>query len=74
MCDRYPRLLSFALDEDISVATLLNEEDMTSKLYLPLSIEAFQELQSVQQLAIDNPLDAETHDQRCFVWGSKYSV
>jgi hypothetical protein len=74
MCDRYPRLFSFALDEDISVATLLNEEDMTSKLYLPLSIEAFQELQSVQQLAIDNPLDAETHDQRSFVWGRKYSV
>jgi hypothetical protein len=73
LCDRYPRLFSFALDEDISVATLLSAEDMTSKFHLPLSMEAFQELQSVQQLAIANPLTSTTHDHRSFVWGSKYS-
>jgi hypothetical protein len=73
LCDRYPRLFSFALDEHILVAALLSADDMTSKFYLPLSIEAYQELQLVQQLARNNPLIADAHDTRCFVWGEKYT-
>jgi hypothetical protein len=73
LCDKFPRLFSFALDEDISVASLCSEEDISSKFFLPLSIEAFQELQVVQQIARDNPLNSEEHDQRRFVWGDKYS-
>jgi hypothetical protein len=73
MCDRFPRLFSFALDEDISVAALLSAEDLTSKFYLPLSVEAFQELQVIQQITNDNPLIPDNHDQRIFVWGEKYT-
>jgi hypothetical protein len=73
LCDRFPRLFSFALDEDISVAALLSMDDITSKFYLPLSIEAFQELQVVQQMASDIPLVPANHDQRSFVWGRKYT-
>jgi hypothetical protein len=41
LCDRYPRLFSFALDEYITVVALLSADDMTSQFYLPLSIEGF---------------------------------
>jgi hypothetical protein len=36
LCDKFPRLFSFALDEDISVADLFSAGDMTSKFFLPL--------------------------------------
>jgi hypothetical protein len=58
MCDKYPRLFSYAQNEDISVASLVLSEDISSCFALPLSVEAFQELQE---------------DQRVFVWGEKYT-
>jgi hypothetical protein len=73
LCDQYPRLFSFALDEDISVAALFSAEDMTSKFHLPLSTEAFQELQIIQQLSDNTPIVTDVHDTRSFVWGEKYT-
>jgi hypothetical protein len=55
------------------VAALFSAEDMTSKFHLPLSTEAFQELQIIQQLSDITPIVTEVHDTRSFVWGEKYT-
>jgi hypothetical protein len=45
LCEKFPRLFSFALDEDISVNKIHISEDRFSHFVLPLSIEAFQEFE-----------------------------
>lgn len=74
LCDKFPRLYSYVLDEDESVAILRNSLDLFSHFALPLSVEAYQELQLVSQLLLDTPANVEANDQRSFIWGSsKYS-
>jgi hypothetical protein len=73
LSDRYPRLYSFALDEDVSVASFHTTEDIFSFFALPLSVEAFQELQMVSQLLLEKPINESIHDQRTFVWGTSYA-
>jgi hypothetical protein len=41
MCDQFPRLFSFALEEDTSVADLAITTDLSSLFALPLSVQAF---------------------------------
>jgi hypothetical protein len=73
MCDKYPRLFSYAQNEDISVASLVLSEDISSCFALPLSVEAFQELQEINQLVEATHIDTTATDQRVFVWGEKYT-
>jgi hypothetical protein len=62
LSDKFPRLYSFVLDEDVSVAKMHTSEDLFSQFALPLSVEAFQELQMVTQLLIENPTEADARD------------
>jgi hypothetical protein len=55
MKERFPRLYSYALDENIAATQVLSVADITSLFHLPLSRQAFQELGSMQQLLNDNP-------------------
>jgi hypothetical protein len=73
MCDKYPYLYSYVLDEDLSVADLSQVEDLSSCFALPFSIEAYQEFQQINQLRVNTPLAQDTVDQRVFVWGEKYT-
>lgn len=44
----YPRLHSFAKDSSVSVQQLMLEQDLSDVFALPLSIEAYDELQALQ--------------------------
>jgi hypothetical protein len=70
LCDRFPRLYSFVINEDISVAAFQNAEDIFSHFILPLSNEAFHELQLVFELLLQNPIEANSTDHRIFSWGN----
>jgi hypothetical protein len=70
LCDKFPRLFSFATSEDISVAAMYGTENIFSHFMLPISVEAYQELQDVSAILVNNPIDADSKDQRIFPWGS----
>jgi hypothetical protein len=44
----FPRLFSFAIDTHLSVKDVLNAEDRSQLFALPLSVQAFEEFQSLQ--------------------------
>jgi hypothetical protein len=70
LCDKFPRLFSYALNEDLTVADFAHSPDATSLFSLPLSVQAFEELEQVQQIMENLVIDPSTHDSRVFVWGS----
>jgi hypothetical protein len=72
MKDRFPRLYSYALDENIVATQVFSAADITSLFHLPLSRQAFQELKSMQQLLNNNPLSG-AEDVRIYCWGEKYT-
>jgi hypothetical protein len=72
MGQRFPRLFSYVLSPNNSVAQVYQEEDISSLFYLPLSAQAYQELVQLQQLMQDNPL-TQGNDQWAYSWGDKYS-
>jgi hypothetical protein len=73
LCDKYPRLFSYALNEDISVSSFASMHDAGSSFSLPLSVEAYHEYQEVSVLMNATTLDNELMDTRSFVWGDKYT-
>jgi hypothetical protein len=72
-CKRYPRLYSFVLDDSLSVAQVYNVEDLTSLFYLPLSTQAFTEMEHLQEVIRDNPL-SEQNDIWRYSWGETYAA
>ena len=46
----FPRLYSFARNKNISVAKFLQNNDMQEQFHIPLSVEAFQEFQELQEI------------------------
>ena len=70
LCDKFPRLYSFALNEDASVQELARSDDLLSRFALPLSPEAFAELGHVESIFADHPLDVEEPDFKVFPWGN----
>ena len=73
LCDRFPRLFSFALNEDISIASISSVTELSSCFALPLSVEAFDELNQVSRILEETQIIPTATDQRHFVWGKKYT-
>jgi hypothetical protein len=73
LCDRFPRLFSYTLNEDISVASFSSLQDLGSVFALPLSVEAFHEFQDLSSLIESTPTVSDVVDTRRFVWGDKYT-
>jgi hypothetical protein len=73
LCDKYPRLFSYSLNEDISVANFASTQDAAGIFALPLSVEAYQEFQEVSELMNSTEIVTEQNDTRTFVWGDKYT-
>jgi hypothetical protein len=48
LCNEYPRLFSYSLNEDISVAQFLGNNTPINLFALPLSVQAFEELNEIQ--------------------------
>ena len=71
---RFTRLCSFALNEDISVASVFAAaEDLTSLFCLPLSQQAFGELENLK-IILDNNTPSQGRDEWAYCWGQKYIV
>jgi hypothetical protein len=70
LCDRFPRLFSFSLNSDYTVAELALSPDLGSCFALPLSLEAHIELGQVQQLLAEVDISENSVDTRSFVWGT----
>jgi hypothetical protein len=66
----YPRIFSYALDEDITIQSFISAPSLESVFTLPLSNQAFEELQQVHSISADLQLSDEDQDVRSFPWGS----
>jgi hypothetical protein len=71
LSDRFPRLLSFVLDKDMSTTEVFIVEEFSHLFYRPLSAEAHREMCLVQQGMADQPLSM-THDGWKYNWGDAY--
>jgi hypothetical protein len=71
----YDRLFSFALNKDISIREALHTEDLFSLFWLPLSDQAFQELQSIQQLIVQLRSQPRPHTDiwKCSLNNGRYT-
>jgi hypothetical protein len=70
----FPRLASFALNSAASVKEVLAAEDLDALFFLPLSQEAFQELEMLQGTLPHLELDSNSRDLWKPVWGNDYLV
>jgi hypothetical protein len=74
LCDVFPRLFSYSINEDDSVAHLIRVDDIFDHFATPISVEAHEELMQIQQLIQDISLVDGEGDPRSFVWGSSYTL
>lgn len=70
VADLFPRLFSFASNTQVSVRDVINAEDLETLFSLPLSQEAFSELQQLQLYLQDVPYNASMGDQWSFIWSN----
>jgi hypothetical protein len=70
LCDRFPRLFSFALNEDTSVAQFIRSEDQFQFFALPLSVQAYEELSALLNITREIHSDPSSLDERTFYWSS----
>lgn len=69
---KYPRLASFSRNEGDSVSDVMQAQDLDSLFILPLSAEAFQEMQSLQADLQHQNYEADVADKWLSIWGQKY--
>jgi hypothetical protein len=67
---KYPRLFSFAKEKKISVAQFLLNNNLESQFHLPLSEQAFQEYQNLQDYIQTIQVHHGTKDSWRYIWGS----
>jgi len=65
-----PCLFSFARDQRISVKNVMEVHDLASLFALPLSEQAHDELQAMQNELLSVPFDDDQKDIWTFMWGS----
>jgi hypothetical protein len=71
--DRFPRILSFVLDGNMSAAKFYGHENLTDLFHLPLSVQAYAELIELQSLLQSNPVTSEG-DSWNFCWDPVYTA
>jgi hypothetical protein len=65
--NRFPRLYSFAKNKQISVAQFLLNNSIQEQFHLPLSVQAFQEYQDLQQLIQGIQIQSEIKDKWTYI-------
>ena len=70
LCDKFPHLYSFVLNEDASVAQFTSAMDFSVHFALPLSAQAFDELLNLQLPLQTIALDDHQLDVKIFTWGT----
>jgi hypothetical protein len=68
--NKFPRLYSFAKKKDISVAHFLTHNQLQDQFHLPLSVEAFQEYQQMQQIIQQIQISGQEKDSWSYIWGN----
>jgi hypothetical protein len=71
LCDKLPRLFSYVLYEDATVAEVANSPNLFSSLDLPILVEAFEELNFVQSITQDLITEHAGLDVRSFPLGNQ---
>ena len=66
--DSCPRAYSYAISEDVSVQHIFTSPHLQENFHLPLSIQAHDELRSIQLEVAENTL-TEEHDTWQCIWG-----
>ena len=67
--EQYPELRSFYINENQTVKNFMQYQDLTENFHLPLSAQAFQQLQSLQEKTIQIQQSDET-DIWSYSWNS----
>jgi hypothetical protein len=70
LCDRFPHLFSYAMNEDISVGKFSSSDNTLQLFALPLSVQAFDELSALQTLTNNLVIVPDSVDTRLFSWGT----
>jgi len=73
LAQTYPRLASFARNRGASVLEIMEAVDLDSLFLLPLSQQAFEELETLQAQLQDIPYDEDAVDRWIPVWGNTYT-
>lgn len=69
---KYPRLFSFAKDQDISVHDYLHNEDITGIFNVPLTHQASQECDSMQLDLEEVSINPDTSNSWNYIWGNSH--
>jgi hypothetical protein len=68
--ESFPRLYSFARNKGISVAKFLQNNDIQAQFYIPLTPEAFQEFQDLQEIIQGLQVEEMENDNWQYIWRS----
>jgi hypothetical protein len=68
LSQEFPRLFSFALDQNISLREMVNLDNIEEHFYLPLSAQAFDEFNQVREIVLSQNLNPEGKD----VWKTQW--
>jgi len=67
---KFPRLYSFTRHKRISVSQFLLNNSLESQFHLPLSEQAYQEFQSLQEYIQTIQVQQDSKDSWRYIWGS----
>ena len=71
LCDKFPHLYSYVLNEDSSVAEMASIQAPGHHFALPLLVQAFEEREQIQQILDSVDHDSLENDSHIFSWGNK---
>jgi hypothetical protein len=71
--DRFSRLYSFVLDDQLSATQVFEVHDMSTMFYLPLSTAVFEELNLLQGLMASHMI-YDQKDEWTYTWGTHYKA
>jgi hypothetical protein len=67
---KFPRLFSFAKNKNILVAEFIRNNNFDQQFHLPLSVQAFQEYQTMQDIIQQTTISNEAKDVWNYLWGT----
>jgi hypothetical protein len=70
---KFPRLASFARSTELSVSQVMQAADLDTLFILPLSTQALEELELLQDQLANMTYDQDTKDRWSPVWGNKFT-
>jgi len=70
---KYPRLASYAKSDGISILQVMQAEDLDTLFMLPLSEQALDELEALQEQLQEVQYDQEETDSWTPIWGNTYA-